>query len=455
MATFFSQLQLGASALMAHRSGISAAGHNIANADVEGHTRVNPNLDSRAIDHGGGVNVSPLTGSPDQILAQRERIADAAFGRADDLTSAASTLEGEVSLDQGGLVNAIANLFGGILDLSPDPSDSALRASLVSKTRSLAAAFHRASEAAAATREAADGRINSYAKAANNLARKISSLNEQINVKEDPALADQRAQAARELTELVGGKARVDPDGLMRFNLDDGTTLVDGVRSHELSTAPDPGNGGHLRLLVDKGHQSHDVTAAITSGRMGAQIEMRDNVAATLANDVDQLAFDLATSLNAVHRSHQGLDGSTGRDFFVQPTQVQGAARTLEVAPDILADHRRIATGAVGAGPGDNAGVQALAALQDANAAGGGTRTFMDEGVRSLTTLGVSVQRAEQDLEISNVRRESLASIRDSVSGVSVEEELSRLSQFQRASEATTRFMSTVDGMLGYLIERL
>ena len=54
-----------------------------------------------------------------------------------------------------------------------------------------------------------------------------------------------------------------------------------------------------------------------------------------------------------------------------------------------------------------------------------------------------------------DAQRNGIDALRDSVSGVSLEEELNRLSQFQHASEANMRFVQTIDQILGNMIDRL
>ena len=81
--------------------------------------------------------------------------------------------------------------------------------------------------------------------------------------------------------------------------------------------------------------------------------------------------------------------------------------------------------------------------------------TFLDEGLKMMTGLGFTVQRAQRDQEVASLRSDALASLRDSMTGVSVEEELTRLQAFQRASEASAKVLNTIDGLLGTLIEVL
>jgi flagellar hook-associated protein 1 FlgK len=171
-------------------------------------------------------------------------------------------------------------------------------------------------------------------------------------------------------------------------------------------------------------------------------------------NQLDTLAFDVASSLNTAHAAGAGLDGVSGRAMFVAPTQVAGAAASLEIDPGLDADADQLATGTPGAGAGDNRGALALFAISTAAASSTG-------GTLSGAALGLvsSVGRQTADANASAAREglvsEHLAGLRDSLAGVDIQEELTNLSKFEHASSAMTRFVSTIDGLLGDLIDRL
>lgn len=456
MPGLYSQLFLGASALGAHRTGVSAAGHNIANVNTPGHTRVD--VDMRANNASiGGVRSLGFHSSADLILHQRERLADAEMGRANDLATASIALEGALAIESGTIVDAIAALFGGVVELSSNPTDVALREAAISDANNLANEFNRASQTLYEAQIGADDRLVSHTQEATRLAEEIASANRLLRVSEDTTLVDRRNQAARELSAIVGGKAHIDKSGAMRFALEDGTVLVDGDSFARLEAHPDQQNyGGHVRIDVVAGNRRVDVTNTLDQGRMGAELHFRDHVTSDMMADLDQLAYDLATEMNAVHRSHAGLDGVSGRDFFAPPTGVQGAAIALAVDQAILDDPAKLASADPNLGPGDNSGLLALANMRDSKLAGAGqSKTFLDEGLRMMTGLGFTVQRAESDQEVASLRADALASLRDSTTGVSVEEELTRLQAYQRASEASARVINTVDSLIGTLIETL
>jgi flagellar hook-associated protein 1 FlgK len=268
-------------------------------------------------------------------------------------------------------------------------------------------------------------------------------------------LVDQRDTAALKLSEVVGGKARIDSDGHMRFLLDDGSVVVDGPRAAAFEAVGDATLGGMSRIDIVDGAHRLDVTGSISSGRLGADIHFRDNITNTLVAEADQLAFDVATNLNAVHRGFAGLDGGTGRDLFVEPLTVNGAARLFAVDPTVDDDPSLLAAATVGQPVGDNSGMLALMGIQDQLLAGGGTSTFVDESVRFISNIGQDVRAAVIDQKFHEAQKNGVDALRDSIAGVSLEEELNRLSQFQHASEANMRFVRTVDQLLSRLIDFL
>src|SRR5262249_33100122 len=141
-----------------------------------------------------------------------------------------------------------------------------------------------------------------------------------------------------------------------------------------------------------------DVTTALAGGSIGAGIKFRDQAAAQAATQLDQVAFDVTTSINAVHTANAGLDGVTGRPMFTPLTQVTGAATAIAVDPGLVADPSRLALAAPGAGPGDNRGGLALFALSSQTVASGGTRTLGDAALDVVSTVAQSASDASGDV---------------------------------------------------------
>ncbi|MGZ3442655.1 MAG: hypothetical protein ACXVDD_24205, partial [Polyangia bacterium] len=144
-----------------------------------------------------------------------------------------------------------------------------------------------------------------------------------------------------------------------------------------------------------------------------------------------------------------------GTDLYVNPTVFSGAAAALAVNPAILADSRALATRTPGAGTTDDGGVSALVAMRDATVAGGGARSFSDEAIRLVGAVGSASAQAQSDQTLQAARTDQLAGLRDAESGVSQEDELAKLAQFQHGAEAASKFITTVNDLLTTLMSQL
>ena len=127
-----------------------------------------------------------------------------------------------------------------------------------------------------------------------------------------------------------------------------------------------------------------------------------------------------------------------------------GAARLIAVDPTIAGDSRRIAAAGVNE-VGDNTVAQGLANLRDALVLDGNSATLVD-GWSSLayrvgrdTRSAIDGQAAQADIV------QQIDALRDSVAGVSLDEEAVQMIKFQRAYEANARFFSTIDQTLDIL----
>ncbi|MSP59499.1 MAG: flagellar hook-associated protein FlgK [Myxococcales bacterium] len=449
-------LDLGAGALAAHTAGVSVAGRNAANVNTEGYSRQNVDLQSeRGAPLIGGVRAAGFSRVEDAILALRERVAAGAHGRSQALAAALGSLERGLTSPATDVGQALAALFGGVADFASAPMDAPRRASVVGSAKAVAASFRASAAAIAQARSDANSHIVSLAEEASGLAARIAAANQALSVSPDPVLADQRDLAARKLADLVGGQARIDGDGKMRVVIGSGAVLVDGDRAATLQAAVDPNRPPDVALQVVDGVHRIDVTASLDGGRIAGEIQFRDGGAAQASADLDALAVAFTSQVNAAHAAGAGLDGIAGRNLFVPPKGNSGAAAAMTVDPAIAADPRLLAAALPGAGPGDNRAALALAALRDRPLAGNNSRSFVDEAIRTVGAVGGATRSAIAASDLDSARSDILRSARDSLSGVSIEEELARLASFQHASEAAQLFLSTVNDLLGNLIERL
>ncbi len=454
--SLFGLLDLGAGAIQTQSAGIAVASNNTANVATEGFSRQRLDMTAElGTPLVGGVRMG-LTGRiADDMLSGRLRGSGAELGRSDAQLEALLSLEGTLSSGSVDLTQKVTDLFGRFSALSSAPLDPLTRDATVQAARELSSMMNRQAQNLGEARLDSDERVQLQAVAASGLAQDIADANRAIQISRDPVLLDQRDLAADKLAALVGGSARIDSDGQMRFVLSGGAVAVDGFRAASFETAKNAGKNNLSDVVLVDGTSQVNVTSQLNSGTMGGELYFRDTLTANMVTELDQFAFDLATQVNAVHRANNGLDGVNGRDLFVEPATPTGAAAAFAVSATVDSDSSLLATSAVGTGAGNNDGLLELLALQEQSLASGGTRTFTEEGIRMSTQLGHEVREVKGSQSIALAQRDNLDALRDSVSGVSLEDELMRLAQFQHAADASTRFLRTVDDLLGRIIERI
>lgn len=455
MSDLLSLLSVGSAAISAQNTGLAVATNNVANANTEGYSRQRVDLESLpAAPLVGGVRSGSPVRMQDTLLAASIQTATGSLAMSQAFSSALAQLESAVAGGGDTVDEQLGNLFLKAGQASAVPTDPEARDAVIAAARDMASGIQRRAADISATRADAEARIRTGAASASALAKQLAAANTAVAKSGDPAQLDSRDLIAKQLGQLVGGQARIDPDGQMRYVLDGGAVLVDGSRAATLAATPDPATG-LAKLEVVDGGMRRDVTSAIGGGSIAADVKFRDQTLAQAATKLDQLAYDVTTSMNAVHTANAGLDGVSGRPMFTPLAQVAGAASAIAVDPALAADSTLLALAAPGTGPGNNAGALALFALGTQPVASGGTATLGDAALDVVSGVATASADAKGDVTRDGLVADNLAGLRDSLAGVDTQEELTNLARFEHASTAMAKVVSTIDTMLGTLISSL
>lgn len=459
MPDLLSLLSLGSAGIAAQNAGVSIATNNVANANTQGYSRQRVDLESLlGAPLVGGVRSGAPDRLQDNLLAGRIRNAAGSLAGSRAFSQAMLDLEQRVSGGGATIHDQLGTLFGKLGAVAATPTDATARTAAVASARELATGIRGRALELDAARTEANLRIREDAATATTLAKRLADSNAAVARTNDPVIRDERDRIAAQLSELVGGAARVDADGKMRFVLDGGGVLVDGDQAAQLAVIPGT-TSPDLQVELVSGSVRRDVTQSLASfringGRLGANLTARDGAIATARNELDQLAYDITTRFNAVHTANAGLDGVSGRAMFAPLGGVAGAASAIAIDPGLDADPSVLATAAAGAGPGDNRGALALYGLATQPVATGG-KTLTGAALDLVSRIGSQAAEASASVTRDELVGEHLAGLRDSLAGVDIQEELTNLARFEHASSAMTRFVSTIDNLLGDLIDRL
>ena len=177
-------------------------------------------------------------------------------------------------------------------------------------------------------------------------------------------------------------------------------------------------------------------------------------------DNLNRLAYEITQAVNTAHAAGAGLDSVTGRDFFTaNPTPPPPANAWLDAAKNIsvaLTDSNQVAAAEAPVppatvAPGDNRNALTIVNLGTSILING-SDNFDDYYGKMTSTVGVMSNQNKMALGGAQDAMTQLQNLRDGMSGVSVEEEMINLLQFQRGFESSAKFLSTVNEMMTSLI---
>jgi flagellar hook-associated protein 1 FlgK len=319
-----------------------------------------------------------------------------------------------------GISAELAKFWNAWSDLSNAPEDPATRQALIDQAKNLAAAFKTVDDQLTNVKAQALAEYGSLTGTGGDvdlIAREIAQLNTAIKSfvqnGDPPAdLTDRRDLLLDKLSKL--GQVSVTDLGTGSINVQFGDAAAPLVSDTTVNwpqalTAP----GGKLGALINLSKAGGVIDAYRTQ----------------LNAAVKQLADDVNTLHNA----------GGGGNFF---SYVAGSeAGTLSVAVT-TATVQTTTTGA----PGANDIALQIAGLRNGTA----DRLYS----AFVTRIGGDVKNAQRGEANANVLLDAINDRRQSVSGVSMDEEMTNLVRFQRGYQASARAMSTMDQMLDTLINR-
>ena len=322
-------LRIATSSLMTTQVQISVASSNIANADTTGYTVKTANLASTVTSGvGTGASITGITSTVDKLLMKSLVQATSALGSADTSNDYLNQLQALYGTSSGtdstgtSLANTIAALETAISSLAGTSSSAALQANVISSLDELATQLRDTSSGIQQLRSDADDQIASSVSDVNDDLKTIASLNTQI--KQAAALGqatgdleDQRYVALQDVASKMDVNYYISSTGDLQVYTASGQTLVDSS-AHLLTYTPAAtvtasttydasATSGFSGITVN----GVDITSQITSGDIGALIDLRDTVLPAAQDQLDQLASELADSLNAVSNQGTALPSPT------------------------------------------------------------------------------------------------------------------------------------------------
>ncbi len=453
MSSLSNILEIARRSLTAQRLGMDVTGHNIANSGTAGYTRQRVDLAATDPLHtsygylGTGVTATHIGRIREQFIDAQVRTASDALGSASTKQTILSQVEATLNEpSDSGLSSALSGFFNAFNDLSLHPEDTSYRTAVLQKAGLLTQSFHQLTTNIQQLQGDLWDNASSKVTEINQLTRDISALDKQIVSAsadgDDPSdLKDQRDLKLDRLSQLAKITVSEDKGGSMLVSI--GGTMVSS-RAGSVDLSASIVNG---QITVTAGDANTPISTL--SGELGGVVETYNKTIPGYLSALDRLAGTLMQQVNAVHASGYGLGNppSTGINFFTGTT-----ASDIAVNPSVASDPSLIAASQDGRA-GSNGTARSIAALSDAPVFDGGTTSIPKFYANLVSTIGSDINAASTTQQTQELVVNQLKTQRDSVSGVSVDEEMTNLIQYQRAFDASARVVTAVDQMMQTIIQ--
>jgi flagellar hook-associated protein 1 FlgK len=455
MTTIPGLLSIGRKALMAQQKGINVTGNNIANVNTPGYSRQRLNLSSDVpVMTGSGLMGSGVTANKVERVYQRFlgvqiNNETQSLGQWEAHKDALERVEMIFNESGGyGLNQVMSEFWNAWQDLTNNPSGSVERTVLVAKSEMLTATFSKNYEDLQKIQRDIDWNIEGAVEEINRLSENMVDLNQKIiQVESGGHMAndyrDQRDLVLKELSELIDINSFEDANGGVTVSVGSGQALVEGTHTYKLSTQANA--DGHQDVTwLDSSGNTVIISNNISKGKLKGWLDARDVDIDNSLNKLDTLAQNLMTEVNSLHATGYGLDGSTGNDFFTGTALATG----IQVNQLIANDTNLIAAAEGIDKPGDNGNAIAIANLQEALTMNGTTATFGAYYDSMVSDAGLAVQQATSYYDHQSQMVLQVENYRESISGVSIDEEAVNLIKYQNAYQAAAKLITTADEMM-------
>jgi flagellar hook-associated protein 1 FlgK len=448
----FHGLQTALSGLQAAQAAIDTTGQNIANANTPGYTRERVDMTERnplnipalssvygnGVQVGAGVDVTNISRMRDQFIDVQYRTQNSAASAAGQQATILSQAQAALNEPSDSGLSASLNDFWNAWNaLASAPNNAAAQQALVDQGKALAQSLNTLSGQISTLQSQVTQQFTQLTSATGPVATdaaQIAQLNQQIAQAQSGGLTpndllDQRDKLIDDLSQYSNVNVSTQPNGMV--NVSFGNVAVTAARG---VADPTPLVNG---TTVNLSQNVSDSNLSGSSGKLGALLGLYDSTTGTgqlqgYQTKLDGVASALVGTVNAAIAGADST-GATAPAFF-DPTKTTAA--TIAINPGLTVSNT--------SPPYTAAEATAAAALSGGSA---------DQAYTAFVSqVGGDVQSTQNAQQTAQSVLTAVSNQRQSVDGVSLDEEMTNLIQYQQAYQTSARVMNAVDSTLNTLI---
>ena len=461
MPSISSGISIALQAVLTHSQVLEITEHNIANASTKGYRRQSAILTTETpnsingADHGigagqrgNGVTIDRIDRFNLAFFDGRYRAVSAEAQSWEAQSGILSHLESILAENSDdGLLPKLDQFWAGWQALSNEPTSTSLRTIVLDDASALATAFNRRATQITQMRSDQNLAVAGNVEEINSLASQIAQLNGNISrvisVGEQPNdLMDKRDLALDRLAELTGAVSSEQKNGEMLVSVG-GHVLVMGQDTFKLEVRTNPADTSVVDAYWNDGQK-----LTPPSGELKGTLDVRDRVLVDQLTGLNTMSAGLIAQVNTIHSGGYGLNNATGLNFF-------NGTDASSITVNSTLDANSIATSSAANQAGNNNIALQITALKTVKGMKAGTATLNDFYNTQITELAVTTKRASDNSYQHGLIVNALGNQRESVVGVSLDEEAANMAKAQKAYQAAARVLTAYDDLLDLVINRM
>lgn len=462
MSKLGSLMDVGRRSMQNSQTGLRTVAHNIANRSTEGYSRQrvdlqhNPPVGDLGKRVGTGARVANIESIRNNYLEKQIEQETQKLGFQN------SSADGLVRVEQiyneqanKGLNRFVAEFFNGFRELTNSPESVAVRTLVKEAASALTEDFQRIHNQLRDVQKDLDFQIKAEVTEINGMTEEIADLNSKISAVEMQGAPanderDRRNLLLKQLGEKLNIKYAENEEGIVTVMAGQTGVLVSGFEAMKLSVQASHGKNSRPGSSEIFFHPSEtltpvNLTKQITGGKIGGALDVRDRVIEGLLDKNDALAFTIATEVNKAHIEGVDRYSKPGVLFFDLLTDQKDAAANIKLNAQIQKDVGRIAAGYEVGGPGDNRVAHKIAGIQFQSVMSNNSANIDDFYNSMVGEVAVFTKQTNMRREHHDNIVKQLGNIRESISGVSLDEETTKMIEMQKAFDASARVIRTAD----------
>jgi len=487
MRTTFGSFNIATSGLFASQRSLDVTSHNISNSNTEGYSRQVALQRATMPIYGDCSGVVGTGVETYDIIRMRSNYLDTKYWGQNKTYQEWNVKQEQLEALEGvfnepsdtGVRIVMDEFFTALEELSKKPGDSTCRVAVVEKANMLTTSINRNGRELVNAIRDANFSVKNKVSEINSLAEQIASLNKNIfgfelggNKAND--LRDQRNALLDKLSSIVNITVTEMPGPNGNNYMDikiGGITLIDHINYNKLTikneavTGITDLGGGSISKVVWDGVDNQEVK--VEGGELKGLLDVRDGDGEGFnyrgipyyLNKLNEFAKNFTENFNTQHNQGVDLQGDPGQNFFYEPENAgdpEVNSINFKVDPDITADPNTIAAASLVNGESNNGNVMLLIELRKKTNMFSSLKGTPDDFIKSLlSALSVDSSQAKRMTSNSQALVDQTDNRRISESGVSLDEEMANMLKFRQAYSASARMVTTLDGILDTMVNRL